>query len=613
MSRYADLLPFNINESVVSYFSRLAAALDYNNAREFGKDTRVDFNGLIRGNDQALESFADLLECHPKMLARGAVVRSDVDKTRLIAGNRLLGSQMSQSPLRFCPHCVVTDEENLQGRRGHRSFGRLTWLVDAIRTCPLHQTKLVALPGPNSPLLRYDYAAHLEKGRPSFSALVADSAPMKQDTLEQYIASRIHGKPETDDWLKQFPLYVIIRISELSGVVARHGVKASFDDLQDAERSTAAGLGFDALSAGESDYTRFIRNIARRSAQTSRIYGGGALFGALYRTLLQATKDRAYDPFRKILRGVAIQELPIGSANSIFGKVDKRQVHSVYTASREFGVGERLLKKLIARSELVDDEVTARPPNQICLNAQRMEEFVSELVGSVEVPKARTSVGANRMQFEAIVRGKFLVPLSGPDPGDRVMRGPAIKRRFRSSDVEAFLDRLSKLPTKAVSENMCDMETACRKAGCSFMEALKLALNGDIKAIAFATNAQGIAAILLDPVELKAKTSLSDHGCLTLKQTAMSLPAKHETLRALIDSGYLKSVTRRNPRKRFAQTLIEPEELERFKREYVSAWEIAQIRRSAIRNVRRDMAPALPAFDPQVVRGLFYRRSEINL
>lgn len=614
MNRYANILPFNANETLASYFSRLAAAFEYDSAREFGKDAGVNFDRLVFGDPQTLEDFGDFLDWKPTLLERGAVFKDRTTSNVVIAGQSFLPSQITHSPVRICPHCVLADEHVRDGRRGHRAFGRSAWLVEAIRVCAVHGSRLVELtaPGSGPSPLQYDFAAWLRQAYSVMPELLNKSCPAEQSALDRFVTTSISEKRPSIDWLDGIPLYAIIRVAIFSGVVSYRGPNTLLEDLNDEELSVAAGHGFEAMAAGKTHYTRYVKQIARRSAGSARIVTGKSIFGALYVGLARSSRDRAYDPFREVLRTVAIEELPVGPRDSIFGKVEQRKIHSVYTASREFGVDDRLLKKLVSQNILFNQDVSSSTSNRICADAQSMQQLAAELAESIELPKARAYIGANRMQFEAILRSKCLAALAGVHPGGRTGRSLPIKRRFRVADLDGFLSRLSGVAIHQPGSRLLDLETACRKAGCSFSEALALVLEDRLENVA-TDGRVGISGLLLDPSELKEKTGGTGHGCLTLRQVVQTLPVKHETLRVLIDTGMLQSVRHRNPTKRFLQTLVEPAEIDRFKQEFVGAWEIARRMKIAIKDVRSHLDPIQPAFDPRVVFALFFRRAEISL
>ena len=56
-----------------------------------------------------------------------------------------------------------------------------------------------------------------------------------------------------------------------------------------------------------------------------------------------------------------------------------------------------------------------------------------------------------------------------------------------------------------------------------------------------------------------------------------------------------------------------PEEIERFRKAYVSAWELQVDLKKRVSDVKRDLTARgiKPAFDPHKVRAVFYRREDL--
>ena len=268
---------------------------------------------------------------------------------------------------------------------------------------------------------------------------------------------------------------------------------------------------------------------------------------------------------------------------------------------------------MLIRSGLVDNSLAKTSANKINVEADKMEQFMADVGDSVGGPVAQLRIGANKPQLDALVRGRYLIPVAEPKPGSSAAHSPEIRRRFKPCDLEAFLDYLPKLKTKPPMNGMCDLEAARRKAACSLDDALRLLLDGELQSVSMGDFSLGLSAILLDPHELKEKTALPHHGCLSLAQGAATLPARYCVVRKLIDAGHLNAVKRLNPIKRHMQTVIEPTEIARFQRLYVGATELSRTKRIAMKNIRREMGAVSPAFDPIIVRGLYYRRAEVGM
>lgn len=122
----------------------------------------LSFKDLTSGYGPHVERYAPLLD-RPVALFEDGVLRLH-SKLVEARGEKLTFAQMSRQGLSFCPHCLVEDEDSGRGRPGHRSYGRLHWQVNAVRTCPLHEVRVVMADLP-TPSMTYDTALMLSPYR----------------------------------------------------------------------------------------------------------------------------------------------------------------------------------------------------------------------------------------------------------------------------------------------------------------------------------------------------------------------------------------------------------------------------------------------------------------
>lgn len=95
MSRLAELLPFHAGyETVASYFSRLAAACGYENARAFAFHLQLQFQGIVAGREKDLETFAAVLDRPRSSLSAGVILLGEVRTCAV--------------DLRSCPECGIS-------------------------------------------------------------------------------------------------------------------------------------------------------------------------------------------------------------------------------------------------------------------------------------------------------------------------------------------------------------------------------------------------------------------------------------------------------------------------------------------------------------------------
>jgi hypothetical protein len=604
MNRLAELLPFNAGETVASYCSRLAAACGYRHARSFGFDLGFRFQGLAIGDEPELEKFASILDVSASSLSSGAVVTNG--HMNVLACEKLTRSHMERQRLRFCPFCVQDDERDKGGRRGFRPYGRLSWLVKPIRACRHHRVRLITSDRKMHPMFIHDFAANLAAEADKFNDLLSAAAPMEPDTLQRYVEARLRGAKTGSAWLDTMPLYVAVRLCETVGASERHGIRFHSNALDEREWSTCAGAGFDLLRDGENDFRNWLQSHLVSFLRSKHDMGGRAIFGRLYEWLAHETSDVAFNPIRDIMRDVALCNIPLGPGDDFFGPVTERRLHSVYSASKKFGVHPKRLRKLLSNCGLVSVQDSAKTFERVLLDAAVMERFAVEARSSLDVPEAKAYLGVRRVQFERLVKHEFIKPHGG----DRSASNNTVDRRFLPVDLDEFLGRLRSAVTCSDNRGLSSLQEVVRKAGCTFAEVIGLILGGELRTVALSPDCVGIAAIRLDVDEVKKGTACEDHRCITLHRLETLIPAPSRIIKALVGGGHLPSVQRQNPVKRNMQTVVEAGAFLAFMEEFVSLGSLATACGTKTWSLKRELdnAGVSPVFIAADMP--FYRRPE---
>tara|TARA_R110002020_G_scaffold298211_1_gene514029 strand:+ start:26027 stop:27856 length:1830 start_codon:yes stop_codon:yes gene_type:complete len=606
MTRLSELAYFNTHETVASYCSRLASACGYRHARSFAADLGFRFQGLAVGDTEEIAKFASIVGVPVPHLEPGIVTTND--RLNIVGGQTLTRAFMQRQRLRFCPLCLLDDERKKSGRRGFRSFGRVEWLVKAIRCCEEHNVPLLTMEKDPAPMFLHDFAANL----PPFGDIrrfSQDAGYMRPDSLQIYVRGRIYGWQTQVCWLDNLPLYVAVRLCETVGASERHGTHFRTRDIDEVEWSACAGLGYDILHGGENDFrTHLKENIARFFRRTGDV-GGRSIFGRLYEGIAHETDDKAYDSIRTIMRDVAMDNLPLGPGDDFFGPVTERRLHSVQSAAKEFGVHPKRLRKMLVNSSMIPAGEATKTFERILLEASLMEKFAFEAQTSLDVPEAKARLGAGRVQFESLVKSGLIEPIGGNRTGADFV---PTDRRFIPSELDGLVKRLRAAVTvDEEGPDLVDIATAVTKANCKFMEIVDLLLARKLCKVRWDGTRTGIAAIRVDVDEVKAATRTEHHGCIPIAELQMRLPASYRIVVALIESGRLPSVKRRNPVKRHMQTVVEPEALASFKKEFVSLGNLATAKRTRTWSLKREIEELMikPEFDAGGM--LFYRKRDV--
>ena len=266
---------------------------------------------------------------------------------------------------------------------------------------------------------------------------------------------------------------------------------------------------------------------------------------------------------------------------------------------------------MIVKAGLVEAEMANLPSDRILVDAETMAAFVERSKALVSASDTRERLGASRTELLALVTAGYLRKNGGrmEGNGDDLTLMP----KYAIQEIDNILARLVEaVPSTAPKANWVDLSTARKRAECSLEEIFALIFAGSAEGVARTPGFVGFSAVRLDAAELKKKTVLTEHGCLSIQQVEHALPARSAVVKALIKNGHLIATQRRNPIKRHLQTVIEPSELEKFKAKFASLHEIARARGTNPAKALKLLAGIPPAFDPvEIGGGRYYKRSDL--
>ncbi|MGG6897932.1 hypothetical protein [Rhizobium sp. BR 315] len=398
------------------------------------------------------------------------------------------------------------------------------------------------------------------------------------------------------------------------GATVRHGVRFLVSQLDGEERSACAHDGFQLLADGKEALVSLLEKLTRdSSARKTGDIGGRAIFGRLYEMLAHENDDPAYDPIREIMREVGLSNLALGPGDYLFGPVETRRIHSVHSAAKEFDIHPIRLKKMIVKAGFVEAEVANLPSDRILVDAGTMAAFVEKSKTLVSANDTRERLGASRTELRALVTAGYLQK----NGGYRGRKGEhlPVMPKYAIEEIDDLLVRLSKAVASTVPKpDWVDLPTSRKRAECSLEEIFALIFSGNLEGVAQAPGFIGFSSVRLDAAELKEKTALADHGCLSIQQARSALPARDAVVKALIKNGHLLATQRRNPIKRHLQTVVEPSELDKFKAKFASLYEIARSRGTNPARALKLLAGIPPAFDPvEIGGGHYYKRTDVGL
>jgi hypothetical protein len=600
-----------VGETPMSFCSRNAMLVG-RTARDFCKDAGFEFQGVVDGDDIALQRLARRCRADEVTLKANATV----NKGRLrysVRGQALTREVLSRKKVRICPHCVSSDIEVGHGPLSCRPYGRLQWIVEPLRTCPLHGVGLVTVSDQRRPARFHDFS---ELVQPALNELarLSNQAPRRVPSqLEDYLSDRLSGKQHpTWGLLGALPFYAAATTCEQLGAVATHGINVQVDSFNDDDWYEAGAAGFEIAEAGEIGVRDLLIRIqANTIAKKGGDWGLSSMFGRLHKWLGEQLGDPAYLPVQEIFRQHVVETFPFGPGDMILGReVAARRLHSVRSASKEYGAHRKRLRKLLHAAGHISAEQLALTDDRILFEADVAHDLLCLISEEMPLKQAGQYLNIPRHTERALFEAGHLRPFIAGGL-DR-----SLNHAFAKRDLDLFLQSLTKDAIK-IEPNETGYEhitAAATRVGCTAVQIVELILSRKAKRVRFRPEVSGFSSIMVDPDEILSLLDKTIKGVLSLKQVERKLKTDFAVVQNLINLGVIPVSTVINPKTRWRQRVVSEEDMDRFANRFASLHMLATEHGIYFRKIGDKLREKgiRPAFDPAKVRASFYERITVE-
>ena len=599
-------VPLGDAETPWSFASRLAARNGLN-AREFCLDWETRFQAVVNGDPEALGVIAGFAGISSNALATHSFYR--IGRWGFnYRGQRLDRLMFRYGKIHVCPACLRNDiRRNPKLAPRIAVYHRALWMIDAIRTCPAHNIALVCIADPTDLRTFYDFALCIGPEIASLDRLEATAARRRPSRLENYIIRRLDGAQQLP-FLDSLELYAGIRTCSMIGAADLFGRAFSMKELTDAEWHKAGDRGFQIAAGGATSIVPFLDRLHASFDFGHRGPAGPqVIYGRLYEWLAKNYQDAVYDPVREIIGRHVRAHLPLAAGQRIFRKpVEQRVLHSIRSLSFEAGLHPKRLRRVLLADGIIDQRQGGLPDQHVVFPGGAASSLVEKAKSAMSLPEAGEYLNAPRAQAALLAKNKFIQP--------HVRAGTAgALDRFTPTDLDAFLQRLFDGSAKVYKPkpHQCSIPVAAKAACCSAVQIIHLVLDKKLKWTGTLFGTEGYLSLLVDVGEIKRHVSGPAHGGKSLRMVASLLETNDRVVRALIDGGHLKATVAINPVNRCPQTVVSPSEVARFRKTYISLFQLARASGKHIATVKNEMRAAgvKPALAPNSVKATFYLRN----
>lgn len=571
----SPVLPLGRDETPTSYVSRHASFHRAPSMREFCRELGMDIQAVAHGDAETLERLARLTGASLEKLEANCFRAISDGSNRLersYRGERLRITCLHRNAIRVCPHCLANDHRASPELGEHAAYGRSTWNLSAIRTCPMHRTELARIDHKSlkadNRYVRHDFHYLVTNRHGGDPSAVAPGGSGEPSGLERYLLTRLENGASGELWLDTLPYYAAVKACRIFGCVAHFGPAQILRQLSEDDWHTAGGAGYDVLREGPAGIHRFLEKL-QASHGHSRSSNRYSAYGSVYRWLVFEVKDPTYACIREIFRDHFTQTLGFGLGRGVFGEpVSERSVLSIRAASLAYDLEPRRLRRILAFRGLIASDHEGRPDDRVTFDALAAKTLLRDIQTGLSLGAAADHIGAGRRDLTVLERAGHLVAICRGGQRD----APLGMYVFRKADVDAFLERLyaPAANPRPASARVVSLHEAQLRLRCGKPAIVGLILSGRIGWVGSATDRRTYASLLVDFDEVERLLRGRFDDVTPVGHAAQELGVTIEHVRRLAALGYLRLETRRHPVNGRRTATIGNDTLEAFDETYVS-------------------------------------------
>ncbi|SNB71711.1 TniQ protein [Rhodoblastus acidophilus] len=613
MQQLCPTLTPGIDETPISFASRLAHLHNIHHLRRFCTDLGLPFQGIADGDPVAIGMLARVSGADEQQLQANAFVRDGTDYR--IRGQKLIKSTCALTHIRICPLCAAEDIRTFGLAPEIAIYDRLQWKITSIRTCVNHSVALEHLGVEDKTNSVHHFAGAIASRLPQISAL----EPIARDAsgLEHYLVGRLNGLASAIPFLDSMEFHAAAKTCEMIGAIATSGRHVAVSSFSEDDWRSAGQAGFEIAKGGEDSIRAFLQELQRTFTPRAGVAHDGpqGVYDQLYKWAEFSAQSSDFDAFRAIFHQHIVRTMPISAGETLLGRiVEERQVHSIRTAAKKFQVHPKRLRKILAIKGLIPANHEGLHDNHLMMDAEAVQKLYDDgVLTGLTRKDTEDYIGAGRVQTKVMVDAGILVPaIATSDIGDQ-----GGWSSFPTRTLDAFLARLMQdaVPVATAGEEQFDIPAAAKRANCSAAEIVRMILDRKLNWVGRLTTKDKYMSVLVDLQEVKAKTqNLQPLDGLTAQQVQQALKTTHAVVRALIDEGILRQEKHIHPVNRCPVMITPHAEFKSFQETYVSLTELAKKADThplTLKKLLYEM-DIDPAIDPKRVHATFYERSKVQ-
>lgn len=490
-------LPFDPEETVLSWATRLAALHTGGGLVPFLHDLLIDMQQFVVEADTALDRLCELTGQDPAALEPNRIRRLD-RRQYALRGEEFSVEFTKGRQTAFCPACLAADANGRKDPHAYRR-GRLIWKFRAVRTCPEHGLPLIERCNMTWDDRYHELPVHAPETGEALAALIDGMERRVPTGLQAYVIDRLHGKPGPA-WLDGQGIEQGARATEMVGALVLYGPKQSPRALTNDQWERAAQEGWSFTSRGEDGICEALRIAHDGGRFKSGNAGPQLIFGSFYKWLAYHKNRKDLGPIRDIFREYILNTIAIRPGEEVLGEVvSVRRLHSVHSLAQEFKLHPSTLRTFLIARGVISDEAADVSDGLLTIEVEKAEELGRTMQGAVPLIKLPKIFNASGPQITALLNTGLLAAIGG--------EGPRLGVRCHSvapQDIDRLLARIVEMipEQEGEKEGLLPLSRAANISRVRLDTILPKLFDGTLKRAGRVAGVPGLGGIRVDMAEL---------------------------------------------------------------------------------------------------------------
>ena len=496
MSTLFPHLPFQNDETPMSWEARQAAFHTGGRVVSFLNDLKIPVADLVRGRRAAVERLCAVAGQDPEPVLENTIMAVGHRRYRLRECE--FSAEFTTGVVtRVCPLCLKEDRDGAAWPRAATRH-RLHWRLNPIRTCRRHRIPLA-----NLRLGRWDDMLHevqaMDDAVSAAYAVACRSEPQDPSELQCYVEDRFQGL-SGPAWLDGQAIDQACRAAEMLGGLMAFGPDLMAAEMTEAMWHTAGRAAWPIVLEGDAAIRDFL---CKQLLSTVKVNGHPSprnSFGMLYGWLFASRLSKDPGPIRDIVRDVIIEHVPLVPGQMLLGQhVTTPRLASVTSIASAEGLHSKTLTKILGLAGVIDGASPLEGARNVVADYALAKPLIERAKHATPVTGVPEMLSASRPMVAALIAlGKLRRIQDHDDLQSKV--GKAIDRRS-IHEVLQFI-KSSFDTTAQVPDGHESLAKAAEKTHVTMQAILEMLFGMHLKTVCLLAGKHGFSRVMVSPAEI---------------------------------------------------------------------------------------------------------------